>query len=404
MKIFCVIRFILEVILTPILFVIAIISRLLAKKIDIGIGPEPIVSHKYQKMALQLYGYTAETYVNSVYFITEDFDIRADLYLHRFLKMFYPVLLPYLLFVFTLFRYSCIYIYFNGGPLLSSLFLWRLEPFLYKLALVKIVVMPYGSDIQELGRCNNLMYKNAFSRDYPQFRVRRKLIERRIDLWTTNANHVISGCDWVEYMYHWDTLVLAHFTIDTDEWKPIKKSAEPGIKGSSLKILHAPNHPNIKGTHHFLSAVEQLKSEGYDIEILVLQRVPHEAIKDAIASADIIADQLIIGWYGMFAVEAMAMGKPVLCFIRDDFENLFIEAGIIEQYELPIIRCNHLNLKEVLKNLLENKEHLEQISKKSRAFAEKYHSIQAIGKIFDSLNRSIGIIPQKTSSCIKESK
>ena len=37
-----------------------------------------------------------------------------------------------------------------------------------------------------------------------------------IDRWTTHSDHVISGCDWVDYMHHWDTLMSAHFSIDIE--------------------------------------------------------------------------------------------------------------------------------------------------------------------------------------------
>ena len=36
------------------------------------------------------------------------------------------------------------------------------------------------------------------------------------------------------------------------------------------------------------------------------------------AKADVIVDQLRCGSHGVFAVEAMATGKPVLCYIRDE--------------------------------------------------------------------------------------
>lgn len=371
------------------LFLLCLVARIIWKKIDIGIGPEPIISHKYQKMALQRYGYSAETYVNSVYYLTKDFDIRGDLYLPKYGAL----LLPYLLFLVIIFRYKAIYIYFNGGSLFPTKLLWRIEPFLYKMANVKVVVMPYGGDVQELSRSNNLMYKAAVSKDYPNFRLRRKQIERKIDMWTKHANHVISGCDWVEYMYHWDTLLLAHFTIDEEHWSPSGSTTGNGSISNSLKIFHAPNHKTIKGTRYFVSAVESLKRDGYDIELIILQKVPNEKIKRMISNADIIADQLVIGWYGMFAVEAMAMGKPVLCYIRPDFEEFFIHEGVLEPDELPIVRCTYRNLKQTLIDLIENRERLDIIGKKSKEFVMKHHSTKSMGKVFDHINRSIGIQP-----------
>jgi glycosyltransferase involved in cell wall biosynthesis len=97
----------------------------------------------------------------------------------------------------------------------------------------------------------------------------------------------------------------------------------------------------------------------------------------------------------MFAVEAMAMGKPVLCHIRPDFEDFFIHEGLLEPDELPVIRCTYRNLKETLLKLIENRERLDFIGKKSREFVLKHHSTKSIGKIFDRINRSIGIQPSR---------
>jgi hypothetical protein len=160
-----------------------------------------------------------------------------------------------------------------------------------------------------------------------------------------------------------------------------------------LKIFHAPNHKSIKGTKYFVSAVESLKRDGFDIELIILQKVPNEIIKEMILTADIIADQLVIGWYGMFAVEAMAMGKPVLCYIRPDFEELFIHEGLLEPGELPIIKCDHRNLKEILLHLIEHREELDPVGERSREFVVKHHSTEAMGRVFDRINPSIGIFP-----------
>jgi len=390
------IRVLLDGLMLVPLAIMCLVSRFFRNKVDIGIGPEPIISHKYQKKALKTYGYSVETYVNSVYFVTNEFDIRGDLYLPKYGAL----LLPYLLFVRAIFRYKCIYIYFNGGSLFPTIFLWRVEPFLYKMANLRVVVMPYGGDVQELSRSNNLMYKAAISKDYPAFRLRRKRIERKIDMWTKHASHVISGCDWVEYMYHWDTLLLAHFTIDEEQWKPVENTIAKNSRSKPLKVCHAPNHRSIKGTKYFASVVESLKRDGFNIELIILEKVPNEEIKQMILTADIVADQLVIGWYGMFAVEAMALGKPVLCHIRPDFEDFFIYEGLLEPDELPIIKCTYRNLKETLLKLIENRERLDSIGEKSREFVMKHHSTKSMGETFDRINRSMGIQPSRNSGLI----
>jgi len=203
---------------------------------------------------------------------------------------------------------------------------------------------------------------------------------------------VISGCEWVDYMYHWDTLMLAHFSIDADAWKPTKADTIPP-KGGKLRILHAPNHRAIKGTQYFLDAVKELKEEGLEIELILLERVPNDEVRRVMASADVVADQLIVGWYAMFALEGMAMGKPVLCYLREDLKQLYVASGLIASDEIPIINCSPATVKQAIRELASNRGRLAEIGKRSREYVIEHHSTQAVGKVFDRINRSIGLSP-----------
>ena len=133
---------------------VSIISRFVMKPVDIGLGPEPMINNIYHKKALLKYGYKAESFVRNTYFITSDFDINFDSYFPGLLR----ILRDYIVFVHAIFRYKCLFLYFNGGPLAFTGFLWRIEPHLLKLAGVRIVLMPYGGDVHELSRCPNLLF------------------------------------------------------------------------------------------------------------------------------------------------------------------------------------------------------------------------------------------------------
>lgn len=376
----------LEICLFPILCLAALIAGFKKKKIDVGLGPEPLINNIYHKQALQMYGYTAETFVDCVYFITSDFDVRGDL-------LFKSKALKYLyLFFRAIFSYKSIYIYFNGGPLAFyyTIFIKRLEPFLYMLANVKVVTMPYGGDVQNLLICPNLIYKHTMSIDNPSFRFRQSKIASQVKLWTKYATHVISGCEWVYYMYHWDTLMLAHFSIDLKKFEPYRKINQ---KQSSevLRVLHAPNHRALKGTHFFIKAVEELRAEGHNIELILMERQSNEDVLKMMSQVDLVADQLIVGWYAMFALEAMAMGKPVLCYLRDDLIKLYENAGIIERNEIPIIHCTPSTVKETLLKQIENRNQFKSIGQASLQFVHKYHSLESVGKTFDHINKKIKI-------------
>jgi len=347
-------------------FCICFISRYLKRDIDVGLGPLPLINNVYHKRALKQAGFSAETFVRKTYFITDEFDLDLTKWFEsKLLKPFSP----YYLFLRAIFRYRVLFIYFNGGPLYSLKLLYALEPVFYKFAKIKIVVMPYGGDVQVLSRCRNLSYKHAISRDYPKFRKNHARIRKNIERWTNHAAWVISGADWVEYMHHWDTLMLGHFSIDIERWTPAEKKGQED--SGPLRILHAPNHKMIKGTGALVAAIELLKSEGLDIELTLLQGVPNKEIRRAMEHADLVADQFVIGWYAMFAIEAMAMEKPVLCYLREDFIDLYIKAGLVTSNEIPLINTGLLEIAEKIRWAYDNRDELNAIGKKGREFVQK---------------------------------
>lgn len=373
----------LEIFLLPFFLIVALLSRFYTNKVDVGLGPHPLINNVYHKKAILSMGYTVLTYVYNPYHITSDFDIIvkdrfSSLWLlGRLFSLFYLFLLP--------FKFKILYIYFNGGVFGYSRFLlWRVEPFLYKLAGIKVVVMPYGSDVQDMSRSNNLLFKQAMTIDYPNVSHRRSKVVRQIDLWTLHADHVISGCEWVDYMYHWDTLMISHFSIE-----PPAQVDVPSIpRNNNFKILHAPNHKSIKGTDKLVEAVNVLQQEGYEIELVMLEKVPNDKVLSTIASVDLVADQFVIGWYAMFAIEALSLGKPVMCYLREDLLQLYTASGLLEE-PLPIINANQINVIEKLRWAIENRERVSEIGKSGPEFVQRYHSIEYIGKVFHKINTSI---------------
>jgi len=358
----------------PFLVLLALISRIFPKRKVIGLGPEPLINNIYHKLALEKYGFKAETFVTDTYFITNSFDVVLNFPLRGLFSL-----------VRSFYAYQCIYMYFNGSLFFKNTFLQSAEPLLFKIAGVKTVLMPYGGDVQELSRTENLLFKSAMSKDYPMFRFQKTSIFNQIEGWQKYADFVFSGCEWVDYMTYWDKLMLAHFSINTDQIEP--KYYE--ISENPIKLLHAPNHKNIKGSDFFQKAIEELKKEGFNIEYEEIRGLPNVEVQKKISKCDIVLDQLIIGWYAMTALQAMSYGKPVVCFLRKDLEELYIHEGILEQDELPHINATYKTIKDKLRHILSNKELISSIGKKSRLFVEKHHSIKSVGKAFAEANKTL---------------
>jgi glycosyltransferase involved in cell wall biosynthesis len=380
---------VIEIVLIIPFWVISYASRFCTRRIDVGLGPEPLINNVYHKRALMEHGYRAETFVSDVYFITEEFDFS----LHGWRR--HPitaVLVPFLLFLRCLFRYRCLFIYFHGGPLWHTRILSHLEAYFYKAAGIKTVVMPYGSDVQVLTRSKNLYFKHAMSIDYPTMRDQRGRIGSRIDRWTRHADWIISGCEWVDYMYYWNTLLLGHFSIDLERWSTINNRPEPK-KTDTFRILHAPNHTTIKGTTALVDVVEALKREGLRIELVLMKNVPNTEIRRVMENVDLVADQFVIGWYAMFAIEAMAMKKPVLCYLREDLIDLYTKAGLLVPDEIPLVNTSLVQIEDRVKWAYSHREELASLGEKGREFVKKHHSTETIGRVFAEILKSIELLP-----------
>lgn len=367
--------------------VVALIARGRCRR-RVAFGPEPMINNVHHAKALRAQGYEVTTFVSHVYYITQEFDLRwkhGRPWNH------------YALFAFVVWRCKILYIYFNGGPL-GWTPLRGLEPWLMRLAGVRVVALPYGGDVQDFGVHDDVVYRNAYLNDYPQF-IRKHMASRaaQVGRWCRGADWVVSGCDWVRYMPWWDSLMLAHFSVDTAQWTPPRPDiySVPTVFSATrpLRILHAPNHRAIKGTPFLVKVVEQLQGEGLPIEFRLLEKVPNDRLRTILSEVDIVVEQLVIGWHGIFALEAMALAKPVFSYIAPELERLYILNGLLESNELPIIRVDHQTLETELRAAVAGRIPLAEVGRKSRAYVLRHHSLEIIGAEFARINTRLGLAP-----------
>ena len=144
----------------------------------------------------------------------------------------------------------------------------------------------------------------------------------------------------------------------------------PSITNNNPLIIHAPTNRSFKGSDHIEEAVNQIEGKA-EFTYQILEKTSHNKALAMYRKADIIIDQLLCGTYGMFSVEAMAMGKPVIAFIRDDVRNKFPD-------DLPIVQATPENLADVLLELIQDPQRRHEIGKASRQYVENYHSAEQV--------------------------
>jgi glycosyltransferase involved in cell wall biosynthesis len=153
--------------------------------------------------------------------------------------------------------------------------------------------------------------------------------------------------------------------IDLGEYTPVPPSA-----AQRPVVLHAPSSRRRKGTEHVIAACEQLP-----VELEIVEGLHHDEARRRYERADIVVDQLNAGWYGLFAIEAMALGKPVVAFLHDQaVERTEAAFGT----EVPIVSATAETLVARLRPLVEDAEERRRIGAAGRAYVEQVHDIDKV--------------------------
>jgi len=167
---------------------------------------------------------------------------------------------------------------------------------------------------------------------------------------------------------------VPYASVDPAEWQP----RPPFSLREVPRILHAPSHRGIKGTERVLEAVSQLRSEGVPLEFELIEGLPRAEARRAYERADLLVDQLLVGWYGGLAVELMALGKPVVCFIDEETARRRAPGELVD--DLPVVRASAADLADILRGLLTaRRSDYPQLAERSRAFVERWHDPVRIG-------------------------
>ncbi len=141
-----------------------------------------------------------------------------------------------------------------------------------------------------------------------------------------------------------------------------------------VRIVHAANHRFFKGTHHLEAAVRTLEAEGLEVELVLVEGVPNDEALRLYRAADIVFDQCLIGFHGYFAQEAMALGKPVVCWIRRPDRDLLFP------HECPIVNSPPDGLAAALRALATDRPRLRALGEQGRRYIEAHHTPRAFSR------------------------
>jgi glycosyltransferase involved in cell wall biosynthesis len=174
-------------------------------------------------------------------------------------------------------------------------------------------------------------------------------------------------------------------SYDAIRWVPEAEVIPPGVDLSRIEpappsdrarplIVHAPSSRRRKGSEHVIAAIEDL-----DADLELVEGLHHDEAFERYRAADIVVDQLNAGWYGLFAIEAMALGKPVVTFLHDEAVRR-TEAAFGTR--VPIVSATSETLREALRPLVGDAARRRELGAAGRAYVERVHDLE---RVTDSL-------------------
>lgn len=235
-----------------------------------------------------------------------------------------------------------------------------------RLRRIPMIVIYQGSDARNAGgkNCPRCAATSILLCEYSNtHRLRRRKINR---FRYFGAKIFAMNPDLLDYLpKSAEFLPYSVFQLDVSIAKPEADATRP------LLISHAPSNRIIKGTAKIIEAVERLKNEGISIDIDLIENVTNAETIRRIASSDLFVDQLGIGWYGLAAVEAMSLGKPVLCYLEPEQLDK-VPAQMAK--DIPIVSVNEQSIEEALREFTQMSGlELTHTTTRSRLFVKEWH-------------------------------
>jgi hypothetical protein len=375
----------------PIFFLIALISNLWRmiksdKEYSVFWGTEPIInSHHWARATQQIF--TRSEFISrydsrilngrasSVLFSSKQISnpvlrlVRSFSENLVFFKTFSKVLISA-----NLVCISCDGFIFQHYKILG--FNYKVELFILRLARIKICVLPYGADAYIYSKIQDKNWLYGLMCDYPGASKSQTSIENRVNFYVKNSDIFLPGAMLFDGLGRSDWITPSTLCIEVPEQNYKRKTP-----GNTFIVTHAPNHRTVKGTRHIISAIEELVARGMNIKLKLLEHKSNEEVLRVLSEeSDLHIDQLFFDGYGLNALESMSLGVPTVGNFSGPQRDFFDRWSFTQ--DCPMVIANEISLVDVLSRLIDDKDALEEISKKSQNYVNKYHSSKVFAENF----------------------
>jgi hypothetical protein len=346
----------------------------------------PIINLAVNARAERLLGVRSVSVVTQTYYITSAFDLQLSSASH---PRVWRYAMAWLGLAGTLLLARRIHTFYDAGFLPPDRrFLYNArELWLYRWFGLEHVVWSYGADVRTRAATQGLGEPNCCTHcDAPGLHCicDQGLAARNLARVRGSARLLVAMGDMSEYVpTARDDLFF--WPVELDQPRFAQPSI-PGPHAGPLRVVHAPNHPQFKGSAYLTEAIERLQAEGVAIELVRVERVPNEEALRIYRTADVVFDQCLIGFHGYFALEALALGKPVMVFIRKP-------SYLLHPQECPLINVSRDSIADTLRAFARDRQALADIGRRGRAYVDRYYGLEAFARRLGAAYQQSGIEP-----------
>ena len=346
-------------------------------------GSTPIINNSYWSRSMEKYGYCSQTFTFNYYSLINERDDWDKILAEKY--YFFPLVAkPVVAFIHSLLIYD-VFLLSYDGYFLGNTSLRHLQAHLLKLAGKKIVIIPYGSDGYVYRRIRSTSWISALMISYPGASKNQHRIAKNVDYWNKYADAIVATGMGVDGIGRWDVLAPNSLVLDLEKWTVgSNKSSANGID-SKVVVAHSPNHRGCKGTEFIIAAVDQLKEEGLNIELRLLEGVKNDEVRNILCEkAHILIEQLIFTGHGLSGLEGMASGIPTVSNLEDETYTLPMRRWSYLD-ECPLVSATPENIVDVLRKLVTNPHLRDELGKAGRKYVEKYHGYDSAHHLFSNV-------------------
>lgn len=156
----------------------------------------------------------------------------------------------------------------------------------------------------------------------------------------------------------------------------------------TIRVLHAPSHPLVKGTSEIIEMFDRLRRKGHAIELIKIQGIPNEIVLQELSRCDFIVDQLFADTpMAAFATEAALFGKPAV--VGGYFAGMIDE--FLDKADVPpSLYVEPQDIEMAIERLILDKEFRLQLGEQARHFVlTRWSPKDVAGRYLQLLNDEI---------------